>query len=50
VLTTFILILTTQWLFSFFGQNRFSHIPHSSGFIDTLAVVIFSLIAIKFLA
>jgi hypothetical protein len=44
-----ILILILQLLFSFFGQSIFPHIPHSGGFIYLLSLVIFSLIAAKFL-
>jgi hypothetical protein len=44
-----ILLLIMQLLFSLFGQSVFPHIPHSGGFIYFLSLVIFSLIAAKFL-
>lgn len=44
-----IVLLIIQLLFSFFGQSVFPHIPRSGGFIYLLSLVIFSLIAAKFL-
>jgi len=44
-----ILALTIQWLFSFFGQSLFPGIPHSSGFVDMLAVAIIALSMMQFL-
>jgi hypothetical protein len=38
------------WLLSFFGQVRLPDMPHSDGLTDLLAVVIVTLIAVKFLA
>lgn len=44
-----ILLLITQWLFSFFGRTILPRILHTGGFIYLLSVVIFSLIAVRFL-
>jgi hypothetical protein len=40
--------LTTQWLFSYFGQSLFPDILHSGGFIYMLAAAIAVLIFVKF--
>jgi len=50
LLELIILILTAQWLFSFFGQSIVPGIPHTGGFIYLLAVVIVVLIIIRFLS
>jgi hypothetical protein len=44
-----ILILTALWLFSFFGRIDFVTALHMDGFIYLLSLLIFSLIAVKFL-
>jgi len=44
-----ILVLTVQWLLSFFGQKTFPRIPHSGTFIYLLSVLIVGLIITKFL-
>ncbi|MBE0683686.1 MAG: hypothetical protein IH589_17415 [Anaerolineales bacterium] len=49
MLEAIILILTVRWLFSFFGQSIVNGIPRPSGFIDMLAVVIITLIFIRFI-
>jgi hypothetical protein len=50
MLELMILLLTTYWLLSFFGQSIFSGVPHTGGFIYMLAVVIVILIIMKFLS
>jgi hypothetical protein len=50
LLELIILVLTVQWLFSFFGEAVLPRILHSGGFIYLLSVVIFSLIAARFLS
>jgi hypothetical protein len=45
-----ILILTVQWLLSFFGWSATPHMLRSGGFIDTLSVVIILLIIARFLS
>ena len=50
LLALIILVLTAHWLLSFFGQSIFPGIPHTSGFIDILSVVIVLLIIINFLS
>lgn len=45
-----ILVLTVQWLLSFFGQSIFPGILHTGGFIYMLSVIIVSLIIMKFLS
>lgn len=49
MLVVLILLLTTYWLLSFFGQS-IRGIPHSGGFIDMLSVIILVLIMVNFLA
>jgi hypothetical protein len=44
-----ILLLTGQWLLSFFGQSIFPGVPHSGIFIYLLSVLIVFLIIIIFL-
>jgi hypothetical protein len=44
-----ILILAALWLVSFFGQVNFVSTLHMDGFIYMLSLLIFSLIAVKFL-
>ena len=44
-----ILVLTVQWLLSFFGQSAFPGIPHTGSFIYLLSVLIVVLIITKFL-
>jgi len=44
-----ILLLTIQWLLSFFGQSVFPRIPHSGAFIYMLSVLIVGLIINRFL-
>jgi len=50
VLELIILVLTAQWLLSFFGQSFFPGISHTGGFIYMLSVVIVALITMKFLS
>jgi len=50
LLALIILVLTMQWLLSFFGQSIVPGIPHTGGFIDMLSVVIVVLIILKFLS
>jgi len=50
VLELIILVLTAQWLLSFFGQSIVPGIPHTGGFIYMLSVVIVVLITMKFLS
>jgi len=45
-----ILVLTVQWLFSFFGQSFVPRVLHAGGFIDVLTVVIVLLIIMQFLS
>lgn len=45
-----ILVLTVQWLLSFFGQSIFPGIPHTGGFIYMLSALIVVLIIMKFLS
>jgi hypothetical protein len=45
-----LLVLIVQWLLSFFGQTTLPGFLHTGGFIYLLSIVIFSLIAIKFLS
>lgn len=49
LLMLIILVLTVQWLLSFFGQSIFPGVPHSGGFIYMLSVLIVVLIIMKFL-
>jgi len=49
LLELIILVLTVQWLLSFFGRSLIPGIPHTGGFIYLLAVVIDSLIIVRFL-
>jgi len=44
-----ILLLTMQWLLSFFGQSIFPGVPHTGSFIYILSVLIVVLIITKFL-
>jgi hypothetical protein len=48
-LLTLILMLTTYWLLSFFGQSIVG-VSHTSGFIDVLSVIIVVLIIVRFLS
>ena len=50
LLVLIILLLTMQWLLSFFGQSIIPGVPHTGGFIYVLSVAIVALIIIKFLA
>jgi len=50
VLKLIILVLTAQWLLSFFGQSFFPGIPHTGGFLYMLSVVIVAMIAMIFLS
>lgn len=45
-----ILVLTTYWCISFFGNAIFPGIPHTGGFIYMLAMGIVILILVKFLS
>lgn len=45
-----ILALTGYWLLSFFGRSVIPGVPHTSRFIDLLAVLIVILIILKFLS
>ncbi|MDO9301178.1 MAG: hypothetical protein Q7T89_07335 [Anaerolineales bacterium] len=50
MLVLIILLLTTQWLLSFFGQSIFPGVPHTGSFIYMLSVIIVFLIVVKFLS
>ncbi|HJR79870.1 MAG TPA: hypothetical protein VJ821_07345 [Anaerolineales bacterium] len=50
MLELIILVLTTYWLRSFFGQSIVPGIRHTGGFIDMLSVVIVVLIIVNFLS
>lgn len=43
-----ILVLTLCWLLSFFDQSLIPGIPHTTGFTDTLSVVLVLLIMFRF--
>ncbi len=49
MLELIILLLTMQWLLSFFGQSTFPGVPHTGSFIYMLSVLIVVLIIMKFL-
>jgi hypothetical protein len=47
MLELIILMLTAQWLLSFFGQSAFPGVPHTGGFMYMLSFAIVSLIILK---
>ncbi len=49
MLELIILLLTMQWVLSFFGQSTFPGVPHTGSFIYILSVLIVILIVTKFL-
>jgi hypothetical protein len=49
LLVLIILLLTAQWLLSFFGQSIYPGVPHTGGFIYILSVLIVVLIIMKFM-
>jgi len=50
MLELIVLVLTMQWLLSFFGQSIFPGLPHTGGFIYMLSVLIVVLIMMKFVS
>jgi len=50
VLELIILVLTVQWLLSFFGQSIVPGILHTGGFIYMLSVLIVVLMIVRFLS
>ena len=50
LLVSIILLLTAQWLFSFFGQSILPGVPYTGSFIYMLSILIVILIIMKFLS
>jgi len=50
LLVLIILALVIYWVLSFFGQSIIPGVPHTTLFVDLLAVIIILLIIVKFLS